>query len=288
VPLVSGVQAGSDLNHPTEIYYGAPAFQSANEMLANLGVTVFPEDKFNVFPDPALGVGSQLTIIRATPVVVNDAGHITTYRTWQKDIQGLLAENNIGLLGEDTADPAITTPITPDLTVTITRVAEVEVTETESIAYQTVKKNDPTMEKNQTRVEQQGQNGQKQNTYTVKRVNGVDVSKTLTSSTVVKQPVNKIVDVGTKIVVYASGKASYDSYQKPLTGSNNSIKPGTKVTVVNLNNGREVTVTIIGGGVGTSAVIDLSLDAFQALGGTIGMGILQNVQVDKYYPPLNI
>jgi len=45
---------------------------------------------------------------------------------------------------------------------------------------------------------------------------------------------------------------------------------------------------IIGGGVGTSAVIDLSLDAFQAFGGTIGMGILQNVQVDKYYPPLNI
>lgn len=64
----------------------------------------------------------------------------------------------------------------------------------------------------------------------------------------------------------------------------NLVSKGTKIRVVNQNNGKSVVVTAAGGGLQADRVIDLTYDAFSTLGGTWGQGLLQNVRLEKYYP----
>jgi len=195
-PMVSGVVDISDPNHPTEIYYGNPTFGSLDEMLTDLGIRIYKEDKVQVFPDPSLHLGSQITINRALPVEVTDAKTLKVYRTWQETVGDLLKENNIELIGQDSVEPTLDAKLAQNIKIKITRVAEVEVTETESIDYKTIKKTDIDLEKGQTRVETKGVDGERKVTYLIKRVDGEEVSRTKKSSEVLKDPVNEVLIIG--------------------------------------------------------------------------------------------
>ena len=165
-------------------------------MLASLDLEIFKEDKLEFIPPPELGMGSKITIHRALPVEVTDAKKVTIYRTWQETVDGLLKENSIELVGQDSVDPALETKLTQDMKIKITRVAEVEVTEKESIDFKTIRKEDIDLEKGQTRIDQKGIKGEREVIYIVKRVDGEEVSRTRKSSEITKDPVNEILIIG--------------------------------------------------------------------------------------------
>jgi len=165
-------------------------------MLNSFGLEIFKEDKIEVLPPPELGMGSKITIHRALPIEVTDAKKVSVYRTWQEKVGDLLKENNIELVGQDSVEPVAETKLALNMKIKITRVAEVEVTEKESIDYKTIKKEDIDLEKGQTRVEQKGIKGEKTVIYIVKRVDGEEVSRTKKSSEITKDPVNEILIIG--------------------------------------------------------------------------------------------
>lgn len=70
----------------------------------------------------------------------------------------------------------------------------------ESIAYSTIKQNNDTLALNSTKTVVSGVNGLADVEATVTYLNGVEVDRTITSSTVLKEPVSAVVDVGTKII----------------------------------------------------------------------------------------
>ncbi len=72
------------------------------------------------------------------------------------------------------------------------------VTETAAIPYQTRRVNDPTLAKGKTKVRTAGVNGVKTRTFEVTFVDGVQTTKTLVSEAVTKQPVTRVILVGTK------------------------------------------------------------------------------------------
>ncbi|HUB93924.1 MAG TPA: G5 domain-containing protein [Verrucomicrobiae bacterium] len=72
-------------------------------------------------------------------------------------------------------------------------------TETQTVAYTTQNQNDSSLTKGQTKVAQQGQNGNETLMYKVTYTNGQQTSKTLVSTAVTTQPVTQIVDVGTYV-----------------------------------------------------------------------------------------
>lgn len=193
---MAGVNTYNDPNHPVEVYYGEPIYRDLKSMIENLGITVYPEDKVETVPEPDLGIGSQITIIRATKINVVDAKKNYTYHTWQTLIADLLKEKGIGLLGQDSVSPAATSLLTYNMNIVITRVAEVEVTETESIDFKVINKNSADLEKGQTEIETKGVKGEKQVKYLVKRVDGVEVSRSIIDTNITKQAVNQIVIVG--------------------------------------------------------------------------------------------
>ena len=70
----------------------------------------------------------------------------------------------------------------------------------ETIDYENIEKEDSTMYKGETVVNQQGVNGEKQTSYLMTKVNGKVTEKTVTKEVVTKEPVDHIVTVGTKVI----------------------------------------------------------------------------------------
>ena len=73
------------------------------------------------------------------------------------------------------------------------------VTEKETIEYDTEIRTDPTKPKTYRFENQAGKNGSVEKTYQIRKLNGKEVGKTLTSETVIDQPVKRIITVGSAV-----------------------------------------------------------------------------------------
>ena len=73
------------------------------------------------------------------------------------------------------------------------------VTEKETVAYETEIRTDPTKPKTYQFENQAGKNGSVEKTYQIRRLNGKEAGKTLTSETVIDQPVKRIITVGSAV-----------------------------------------------------------------------------------------
>ncbi|MBM2820754.1 MAG: hypothetical protein HW405_514 [Candidatus Berkelbacteria bacterium] len=230
----------SDPNHQTEVYYGRPGLYNIDDMTLDLGIRIYPEDKTQVFPDPSLGIGSKITIQRAMPIIVDDAGKITIIRTWQKQVGEVFSEQKIELGDKDKIDPSKDSWLRPNMKIVVTRVAETEIKETETVAYKTISKNDPNMDKGESRVEQAGKNGTKVKTYLVTRENGVEVSRKLTNEEVTAESQDKIIYVGTRVVILGRGNATWYDLISGMTAAHNTLPRYSYVRVTAVNSGKSI------------------------------------------------
>lgn len=73
-----------------------------------------------------------------------------------------------------------------------------EVTETQEVNFNTVKRLNSSLEAGDTKTVREGENGEKAVTYRVKYANGKEISREIVSETVTKAPVDKIVEYGNK------------------------------------------------------------------------------------------
>lgn len=167
-----------------------------------LGSKPFVEDKFATFPDMKMGIGSKITLYRAPTFTIFDGKKKTEVRSWTDTVGELLSEANVLELGDDDKINFSTTTVLEDqMEIRIIRVAITTVRETEPIAYKTIKKDDKTLDQGKTRVEKKGEAGQKTLSYTVRREDGVQISKVLSGTEITKQPVDEILIIGTKPVI---------------------------------------------------------------------------------------
>jgi uncharacterized protein YabE (DUF348 family) len=276
----------ADNNHPQVIFSADSTARTIIDAFQQAGLPYYPEDKVSAFPDPSLGLGTVITVTRALPVSVVDGKKRYELRTWQQTVEGLLAEKKIELGAEDRIAPSLGTPLGPNLSVSITRVARTEVSEFETIAFKTVEKENSTMWRGETRVTQAGKNGKREKRYLVIREDGELVSKTLIANVVVESVIDKIIEVGTKLKIgkTLTGKATW--YNCCGTKVAMDVFPrGTEVRVTNLSNGRSIIVRNDGCICGAQGVlIDLHPSLFQQLGGTLGQGVIGQVRVEQILP----
>lgn len=187
----------------------------------------------------------------------SDDTEISVVTTKEKVID-ILEENNISLLPDETAYPNIDSVINASKTIEISKVTEqpkieaeeenyvstndilqdyVEVTgdiitEQVEIPFETIIK-DVSQDGTETedKVIQEGENGIKEIKYKVRIENGVIVedSKTIISETIIKDPVDKIIQVSTKMVSRSS------SYRASSAVSLASTVEGIEPTVTTMN-----------------------------------------------------
>ena len=100
------------------------------------------------------------------------------------------------------------------------------VTSTEVVPFQTITQNDATLPKGQTKVVQEGVNGERTILTEVSTVDGKQTSKVL-ENTITKQPVNKVIAVGTKEEVVPAPQPVKPEETKPTQPE--TPKPEEKV-----------------------------------------------------------
>jgi hypothetical protein len=277
---------GEPTDRAPEVYQGSFLAASVSEMLEQLGVRVFPEDRAYAFPDPRLGMGSTIRLYRAQPVLIRDAGDERVVRTWATTVGELAAEQRLALGEKDVVVPERSAGIpvsAAPLLLQITRVAEVEISITQPIPHTTTYIDDPEMERGTQKIEQAGKDGVLRKNFLVHRENGREVWRREVNRQVETEPRQAIIRRGTKVIEYEIGVAS--RYPKgfrigSMTAAHKTLPFGTKVRVVNVSNGKSVVVRIADRGPYLPGrVIDLSYDAFAEIANP-DSGVV-NVRLEK-------
>ncbi len=172
---------------------------TVSDALAQAGIHAAENADFSVNRSTPLGrQGLALTITTPMTVTVKVGGKPTTLTTTDATVGEVLASRHVSLGKLDKVSPALDTPTTPDMTIAVDRITQKTVTRTETLPYQTVKTNDSSMLQGTSQVTQAGQDGEKKVVEVTTYTNGKQTSTQVTSSTVVTQPVARLVLVGTQ------------------------------------------------------------------------------------------
>lgn len=200
------------------------------EILAQLGVS----DDAKLSVDRSMNIGREgLTFTAVTPrhVKVIADGRTVEVSSTDPTVGGLLKGLGIEVGGDDvTSAPLESLPV-EGMTLTVQRGHVDEKTVDEPIDYDTVRQEDPSIPSGTTKVKTAGVEGARTVTYRIKTLDGKEAQRDVLSQTVHKQPVSKVVLVGTGQA--ASGGATdtansgiWDRIAQCESGGNWSINTG--------------------------------------------------------------
>ena len=162
--------------------------KSPNQPVDSEPITLKVIDENKVFDTVILGIGLNSKYTREIKGAEGESEVTFTLKEY-------LNKNELNLLG--TAYMYAKTITLKDKPTTIVE----EETRTESIPYETeVIKNDE-LDYGIENVKQEGSEGTREITYEVTKVNGVETDRKVISDIVTKEPINKIIEVGTKPVI---------------------------------------------------------------------------------------
>lgn len=157
-------------------------------------------------------------------VTVTADGKTKNIHTGDARVSDLLRQAGVTVGENDIVEPAQDTELTEATAIKVTRVTTKTTTETKDIAYSTETRETSELEKGKSRVAQEGVNGKEEITLEYTYHDGVQVAVAQTGSRVLEQPVNKIVENGTKEpVVTTSSSASSSSASSAAVSSSRTI-----------------------------------------------------------------
>ena len=194
-----------------------------------------------------IGVAASSSKLTNVKIILSNDYEVTVLTASTK-VADILAENNILLEDDETVFPALEDEINQNKTIRISigdiyEIAEEEivatkeeilsaygtvteklVTEQITIPFETITKQaTEDSGTTQNRIVQEGKNGLKEVTYKIKYKEDVEIEKTEISSTIIEEPVNRIIEVNTVQVTSRGGdereavsgtKAQYQAYAK--------------------------------------------------------------------------
>ncbi len=165
------------------------------------GILLYAGDRVSPDLSTPLQAGLNVYIQRSQPVeIVVDGRHIRT-RTRAASVGELLSELGIALVGQDRVEPAEDALVTEDLSVRVTRVREEVLVEEEAIPFETLWQPDGNLELDQQELQQAGAEGLLRRRVRVRYEDGQEVAHSLEDEWVEREPTDKIIRYGTKIVI---------------------------------------------------------------------------------------
>lgn len=252
-----------------------------NEILDQNNLKIWPEDRVlrEIIMDPVKmqSIGEVIRIKRAPHFFVKVDGKNKEVRSWDNSVKTIIEKSNTKLNPNDIVSFGLDMKLSNGETVVITRIEHDYVTVTESIKYNTIFQGSTSIPLGQVREILKGTNGVKMVTYKVTYRDGQEIGRIIISSKIVQPKQDAKILRGAII-----GRASY---------VNNGVYPNMstafrgfrnkKLNITNLSNGRSVVVKVVdyGPDVSTGRILDLSQDAFVALGGRTFLGLLDNLMV---------
>lgn len=190
-------------------------YQTAEQIVSDVGIKLNPEDTTslvrsnNIITD---GAGLQLTIDRATPIILNLFGTKTDIRTQANTVGEMLKEKNITLGDDDRASLPLSTPIAPNLELRVWREGRQTVTVDEAVAFGVEQIKDADRAVDYKQVQTPGVTGKKSVTYEIEIINGQEVARKEIASILIDQPQTQVEVIGSKpaFLPYTGGGSKSD------------------------------------------------------------------------------
>lgn len=185
------------------------------DALNSNGIIVGPKDKTTPSLDSRVENQGKISIKRAVKVVVDVDGKQLSIQSSEDNIQKMFQAEGIGLQDLDKVNPSKDLALKDGLKIAVTRVQTKDVKEVKPIDYTTIIKKDEEMEQGNKKVLQEGQPGEKETIARVIYENGKEVSRKIISEIIKKQPVQKVVAMGT-LSAYTPSRGSKVMYTNSL------------------------------------------------------------------------
>jgi len=168
-----------------------------DKILDNNGITIKEKDKVSVATDSEVKDGDVIYINKAVDVEVNVDGKVLAVDSAEKTVQDLLTSESITLGAEDRVQPSLEEPLQGGMKIQITRVNRQVLNVVQEIVFETEVRKNSDMAEGSENVVQEGAQGEKAITTEVVYEDGKEVDRKIIEEKVQKNPIKKIVDIGT-------------------------------------------------------------------------------------------
>ena len=163
-------------------------------VLDQAGFELGKDDIFTT--QPGAGV-SEITVQRSQTIRINNCGKLEEYCSYGETLAELLDRVGISAYGDNVVSLPLDTVTYDGMEVSVDNVVQTELTYTVDVPYETTYCEDPTLPEGETEVLVAGVTGQMRKTADVVYVNSQETSHMVKQETLIAQPVNAIVAVGT-------------------------------------------------------------------------------------------
>ncbi len=167
---------------------------NAEEVLVQAGVALDKDDTYTTQPGDGV---SEITIQRSQTITVNNCGEILTATSYGETLEDLLNRLGVPAHGEYSVSLPMDTLTYDGMEVTVRHTVEGEEVYTVEIPFEITYCNDPSLPAGQEQILVPGVVGQMQIRAHVVYVNAAESDRTVLEETVIAQPVNQVVLVGT-------------------------------------------------------------------------------------------
>jgi uncharacterized protein YabE (DUF348 family) len=174
---------------------------TVGEALRAEGIKLYLGDRVEPSLSSPVSPGMRVYIQRSKPVTIQVDGRLIRTRTRGETVSEALAQEGIVLLGKDYTEPSVEAPIVGDAAIRVVRVTEEMVIEQEPISFQMALQPDPNLELDHQRLNQEGEDGITKRRIHVVYEDGQEVERALEAEWVDREPTNKVIAYGTKIVL---------------------------------------------------------------------------------------
>ncbi|HDI3560119.1 TPA: resuscitation-promoting factor [Listeria monocytogenes] len=200
------------------------------DLLKDENITTRPQDILNVALDTKLKNGLEVNINRAIQLSLQNGAKKDTVWTTKTKVSDLLAEKNIKLDQDDRVSPAKDSNLKEKMTVEVTYVNSKAEKKNEQVKFETVYKEDDSLNKGVEKVVQEGKNGKKVVEYKVTFENGKEKKRDVIKENVTSNKTDKVVVRGTKEKVVATpvSNVSTSSATSSSSSSASSTPSGGK------------------------------------------------------------
>lgn len=168
----------------------------------NLGIK--PQDKISMDMTEKLKDGMNIKISRAREITINSDGKDVVLLTTAPDVKSALGEAQIQLGDKDKVAPALNTVITGDTKIAVTRVEEKVVKQEMKMDFTNQVNKSDELDKGLVKVVKKGSPGLKELSIKIIFENGNEVRREISEEKVLKEPVNGIIEEGTRTTFVSS------------------------------------------------------------------------------------
>ena len=177
---------------------------TVKELLKEQNINIKSDDVIMPAPSTPLEENGKVTYEKAFPLTLNDGGISKKVFSTSTTVADFLEKQNITLNEYDRVEPAAGEKIAQNDTVRVIRVEKVNDVVEEPVDFKEKEQGDSSMYKGESAVISEGVKGLVKRNFETIKENGKVVSRTLIDETVLKNPVDRVVAVGTKSVPNSS------------------------------------------------------------------------------------